>query len=109
MTSAEERLVESTRQISRLYHDNVNVDEAIELMRCQNISAEVVKDFYYHLSTEIDESTEKFHYYTIEDREKFFKRADYWTSRYLFTYDDKSLDYAFHEITIFDSFNNKST
>jgi ABC-type uncharacterized transport system fused permease/ATPase subunit len=90
---------ERTQQIFRLYYDNVNVNEAVELMRGQNISAEVVKSIYDQLSANA-EKLDRFHYYTTG-----VNNISYWTSRYLLAFSTKA---DFHEIKIIDLFNDKS-
>jgi hypothetical protein len=110
MASAEERLVKSTRQISRLYYDHIDINEVIELMRDQDISSKLVEGIYYQLSKDADKSmTERFYYYSVEvGIDDYIHRVGYWTSRYLFTYRNKSIDPTFHKIEITDLFNNKT-
>jgi hypothetical protein len=100
---------ESIRLISDLYHDRIEVNKAIELMIDRDISAELVKSIYNQLSKEAEKLTiERFHYYTIEiERGFFYRNVKYWTSRYLIAYDAISVDRGFHEIMIFDLFNDK--
>jgi hypothetical protein len=100
----------NTQHISRLYHDRIKVGEAVEIMRDYDISAELVKNTYDQLSKDGEKTMMKrFHYYTIKLEKKFFNyNAVYWTSRYLLTYDNHPSDSAFHEVTLFDVFNNKS-
>jgi benzoyl-CoA reductase/2-hydroxyglutaryl-CoA dehydratase subunit BcrC/BadD/HgdB len=47
---------ERTRQLSRLYHDNIDFEKAAELMRGQNVSFEFVKDIYAKLSEQTEKS-----------------------------------------------------
>jgi hypothetical protein len=111
MQAAKNYILDSTQQICDLYRNNVNIDEAVELMRRQNISAELVKSVYIQLSKEVSKlMTERFHYYTIK-RKQFLPRYNiyYWTSRYLLTYCEKSTNPTLHEIKIDDLFHNKST
>jgi hypothetical protein len=110
METDEERIVESTRKIYRLYHDNVNVEEAVKLMRNRNISANFVKSIYYQLYRGADNlMTERFNYFTIEASiTTYFDVVSCWTSRYLLAYRNQLSNFAFHEITIFDVFNDKS-
>jgi hypothetical protein len=49
MKTDEENILESTRQVSRLYHDHVTVNKAIELMRDQDINAGFVVGIYNQL------------------------------------------------------------
>jgi hypothetical protein len=111
MEAAEKRIVESTRQISRLYHDGVNFNKAVESMRAQNISADLVKSIYDQLSTDTETlMTDRFHYYTMEGEQNFLPCDNiyYWTSRYLLAYWHRSPDSKLHKIKIFDLFNNRS-
>jgi hypothetical protein len=109
MEGVKARILESIQQIFNLYETDVNVDETIKLMRDRNISANVVKGIYDQLSEDAKRlMTERFYYYTLEeDLDKDLKRIRWWTSRYLLGY-SKSRDSAFHDITVFDVFNNKS-
>jgi hypothetical protein len=78
-------------------------------MEDQDISAELVNAIYTHLSNEADKlMTERFHYYNIKGCNNSFDVVGCWTSRYLFAYNFESPDSAFHAITIFDSFHDKS-
>jgi hypothetical protein len=97
------------REISRLYNDNVNVDEVLEVMRDQNVRSELVKSIYDQLSKEDDKLMKnKFHYYTIElDPDSDYYGVSWWTIRYLIDY-RLPPDPAFHKIEIIDLFNNKS-
>jgi hypothetical protein len=99
------------QQISRLYHDRVNIDEAIKLMRrSHNISSDLIKFMYDELSEQAEKLiTDRFHYYTIEVDETLQSYSiNCWTSRYLLRYKNASSDFALHKITIFDAFNDKS-
>jgi hypothetical protein len=97
------------QQISRLYYDGVNIDEAVKSLRSQNISAEVVKSIYDQLSENVEKlTTDRFHYYTIKDGIKVFTIIDCWTSRYLLNHHYESSNSAFHNIEILDLFNDKS-
>jgi hypothetical protein len=109
METAKQRLVESTQRICDLYHDHVNVKKAIKLMRDRNVSAALVKTIYAQLSAKSWNLMKKrFYYYTIESETIITDyKLDYWTSRYLLDYNRKA-DPAFHEIEIFDLFNDKS-
>jgi hypothetical protein len=101
---------EVKRQISRLYHDNVYVEEAFTLMEDQNVSAKLVKSIYDQLS-KTDEKLikERFYYYTINPEDVSVYHSIYcWTSRYLLINEAASDESAFHEIKIFDAFNDKS-
>jgi hypothetical protein len=100
-----------TQLISRFYHNHVNIHDAVELMRDQNVSYELVQTIYDQLSEDAEKLTaERFHYYTHEsEKDLKFHRVICWTSRYLIVYDAKLRDSAFHEITIIHSFNDKST
>jgi hypothetical protein len=92
-------------QISCLYHNGINLDEAVELLQPRNISAELVKSTYDELS----KSAKKFHYYAMDIEEYSFNyNIDYWTSRYFIIYRHYTFDSAFHEIEIIDSFNDKT-
>jgi hypothetical protein len=110
MDSDEENIPEPEQQISNFYHGNFNVNEAINIMKCGNISAEVVESVYDQLLTDAENLTKKrFHYYTYEVYKNLQSyRVECWTSRYLISYDTESTDSAFHEIEIIDSFNDKS-
>jgi hypothetical protein len=101
---------ESKQEISRLYYNNLGINEAIESIRDLNISFELVKTIYDQLSKEDEKLLPgKFHYYTIEDyTDDFFKVIRFWTSRYLLVYNFESPDLAFHEIRLIDLFNDKS-
>jgi hypothetical protein len=95
---------EVTRLISRLYHEEIEVEEAVEFMRYRNISAELVKSVYTELSTKGP------HYHFIEvSINGSFNVVSCWTSRYLFAYSYQSPDSLFHDIRFFDLFNDKST
>jgi hypothetical protein len=109
MEATGERILESTRQISRLYHDRVNVKQAIKLMRGQSIIPDLVKTVYNQLSWNDEKlMIERFHYYTIETEPYSpYRNFSCWTSRYLFAYRNQPVNSAFHNITIFDLFNNK--
>jgi hypothetical protein len=92
----------NTRLISGLYSNYVNVEQDVELMQDQNIHDEQ--------STEVENSMERFHYYNFELNQNFSDYVfSYWTSRYLLTCRNYSPNPAFHEIEIFDLFNDKST
>jgi hypothetical protein len=106
METDEQLIYEVEKQLSRLYYHRFNVDEAIELMRDQNISAELVKNFYNELSTEVEKLTKRFYYTEVERCYSDYVVA-YWTRHYLLSYNDIT-NPSFHEITIFDIFNNKS-
>jgi hypothetical protein len=110
MEADEERLVASTRQIYRLYHNNVSLEKAFILARSRNISADFVESIYNKLSSEFYECMDRFHYYTINiDFTNYSDiRIDNWTSRYLLVYNKTSSDSAFHDMTIIDLFNDKS-
>jgi hypothetical protein len=109
MDADKESLDQVKRLISRLYHYGANADEVLELMRGQNINANVVKAVYDQLSEDARRlMTDRFNYYTLEvDIRSHFDIVSCWTSRYLLGY-SKSTDSPFHDITIFDAFNNKS-
>jgi hypothetical protein len=104
-----EAIDEVEQQISRLYYDNIDTDQAVELMRGQNVSAELVKAIYDQLSADIEKWRERFNYYTIgSDSGNDFDIVSCWTSRYLLGYHHESPDPDFHEIKIIDVFNDKS-
>jgi hypothetical protein len=109
MEAAEERIVESTRQIYRLYHDGVNVEEAVELMRGQDILSGMVEFIYDQLSWNEEKLiTERFNYYSTKHGiNNSFDCVKFWTSRYLLSHPARSYNPAFHEIDIIDLFNNK--
>jgi hypothetical protein len=96
------------QQISRLYRNNVHVEEAVKSMRDRGISSKSVKSIYNQLSRDDEKlMTERFHYYTTKAEKKLCDYdANCWTSRYLLACAFKSAD--FHEIKIIDVFNNKS-
>jgi hypothetical protein len=75
---------EVTQQIRDLYLHNVNIEEAIELMRDRNISAELVKAIYNQYSIDTEKlKTDRFYYYTINIENYLFMNSYYiWTSRY---------------------------
>jgi hypothetical protein len=108
MANVEQRIFESTRQISRLYHDRVSVNETVKLMRDRNISADLVKAIYNEFSTDAEKTiADRFDYYTIRSEKKlYYYNINYWTSRYLLIRGFKSADS--HEIQIIDVFNDKS-
>jgi hypothetical protein len=110
METIDKRIVESTKQICRLYHNRVNIKEAVKLMRGQNISAELVKRIYNQLSADVENlMEERFHYYTVESEQYSpFYEIDYWTSRYLLIYADHANQSGLYEITILDLFNDAS-
>jgi hypothetical protein len=111
MKTDEERIVESTRQIYRLYHDDVNVYQAIKLMRGQRILSGFVEFVYNQLSWNEEKlMEERFNYYSTENGiNDSFDCVKFWTSRYLLSHHTRSLIYnAFHKIKIIDLFNNKS-
>jgi hypothetical protein len=111
MDAAEESILESTRQIYRLYHDGFDVWEASDLLRDRDISDEMVKSIYDQLSRNAEKlTTGKFHYYTIgRGKNRLYSHVNYWTNRYLVAYRyDQSSDPAFNGITVFDVFNDKS-
>jgi hypothetical protein len=100
---------EITERIYFLYLDDYDIHEAVEFMRHRNISAEVVKSVYKQLSADDDKMADRFHCYTIKiGNNGYSGKINYWTSRYLIGRESESLNPGFHEITIFDSFNNKS-
>jgi hypothetical protein len=110
MEHVEQRTDEIERQISRLYHNDVGVRQAVELMQSQGIVAELVETIYDQLSIDAQKlMTERFHYYTINTKNYLvYYHVDCWTSRYLLVYGSKSTNSAFHEIKVIDSFNDKS-
>jgi Zn-dependent M32 family carboxypeptidase len=57
MQAAQERVVKFTRQICDLYHNDVSIYEAIELMRDKDVSSELVKSIYDQLSKEVKDLT----------------------------------------------------
>jgi hypothetical protein len=97
---------ENTREISRLYYDGVNVNEAVKLMQGQNVSSDLVESIYHQLSADAQKMTDRFHYYTYEDG--LDNVVSCWTSRYLIAYLNRSLDSVFHSVKIIDLFNDKS-
>jgi hypothetical protein len=110
METANERILESTRQICNLYHDYIKLEEAVKLMRGQNIRAEFVKGIYNQLSADADNLTEeRFHYYKTPNKKySEYPRAGYWTIRYLLVYNTEAANPTHYEITIIDLFNDKS-
>jgi hypothetical protein len=94
----------------KIFHDNVNVEEDVELMRGQSVSSELVKSIYDQLSTDAEKlMKERFHYYAIENDENLlFYCVDHWTSRYLISYDTHSTNFDSYNIKIIDLFNDKS-
>jgi hypothetical protein len=110
MKTSEESIIESTRQISRLYYDGVNVKKAIEVMRYRGIIADLIESIYNQLSCSDERlKIEKFDYYAIEvDIKRSFDVFVYWTSRYLLAYKTRVFNRTFHEITIIDLFNDIS-
>jgi hypothetical protein len=111
METNENSLDEVKGQISRLYHDGANVDEAVELMRDQNVNAELIKSIYDQLLTDAEKlMTDRFYYYTFEAGIRgHFDRVTCWTSRYLLVYCNTSIGLSFHIIKIIDMLNDKST
>jgi hypothetical protein len=108
MNAADKPILESTQQICYLYHNHVDVKEAVELMQSQGISANMANAIYDQLSLNAEKlMKDRFHNYTIEF-DICFDNVAYWTSRYLFAYGFESTDPALHEIIIVDSFNDKS-
>jgi hypothetical protein len=79
-------------------------------MRHRNISAEFIKGVYTQLFTNADNTTkEGFDYYNGKVGFSCdFDIVSCWTSRYLLFYYFESTDPAFHDITVFDVFNDKS-
>jgi hypothetical protein len=110
MEDYEPTITESTRDISRLYYDDVNVEKAVEVMRGRNTSSELVKSIYTQLSKEADELRETFYYYSAAGIEKYWLsyRVGFWKSRYLITNNYGSTKSAYRQIGIIDLFNNKS-
>jgi hypothetical protein len=110
MQATQERVVKFTRLISRLFYDNIDVEEAVESMRSQNVSSELVKAIYTQLSNEVDQLRDRFYYYYTTEVDKYWLnyRVGYWTSRYLLIEEAVSDKSAFHEIKIIDLFNDKS-
>jgi hypothetical protein len=106
--AAQKHIFKATYQIFRLYYDHVGLIEAMNLMRGQNISFDLVKAIYDELSTNAQNLTEKrLSYYTMDAKRHFICYC-FWTSRYLLVYDFKPTNSAFHEISLFDLFNDKS-
>jgi hypothetical protein len=111
MESDGERILESIQQICDLYHNDVSIYEAIELMRDKDVSSELVKSIYDQLSKEDDKLMKgRFYYYYTSKADKYWlnQRVGYWTSRYLVTAQYKCDESAFHEIEIIDFFSDKS-
>jgi hypothetical protein len=109
MESGDESILEPTQKIYRLYHNDVNVNEAVELMQNQGISPDLVKSIYDQLLTDAEKMTERFHYYNAEvNRNANFYRVICWTSRYMIAYDSISSDSNFYEFKMIDLFNDKS-
>jgi hypothetical protein len=111
MQADEKRIDEAKKEISRLYHDNIDINVVIQLMRAQNISARFVTYTYEQLSADTDEklTTKRFDYYITEDgMNRRFDVVICWTSRYLIAYSHYSSDSTSHQIKIIDSFNDKS-
>jgi hypothetical protein len=106
METNEQAIHDSTKRISRLYHDNIDVNLAIKSMQNWNVSAEFVRDIYMQLSKEVEKlMTDRFHYHTLNN---CFYKIEFWTSRYLIGYNFESSDTAFHEIKIIDLFSDRS-
>jgi hypothetical protein len=108
MENDKRNIVHVTRWISRLYHDDVTIDKAVELMRNQNVSPELVKSIYDKASKYANEKimTDRFHYYTFE-KLGLYRQIYYWTSRYMLVSHNPSKS-AFHEVKIIDLFNDNS-
>jgi hypothetical protein len=94
----------------KIFHNNIDAEEAVELMRGQNVSSELVKSIYDQLSKEDDNlMKERFYYYKIaRENDSLYRSIYYWTSRYLLVDETVSDNSKFHEIRIFDAFNDKS-
>jgi hypothetical protein len=108
METAKGRIVELTQEICDFYHDRVSLEEAIKLMRDQNIHAEFVRGIYTQLSADADNLIkERYYYFDINDYK--YSQISYWTSRYLLIYKFGSANCGSHKIKIVDLFNNKST
>jgi hypothetical protein len=110
MTTDEERFVELTRKIYRLYHDHVDSGEVFNLLKDQEISFKFVSGVYHQLSANAKKSIRnRLYYYTIgSENYSNDSEIDCWTSRYLLAYNKTSSDPTFHEIKIIDSLNDKS-
>jgi hypothetical protein len=112
MEANEKRIDNAKEQISRLYHDRVNIEEAVKLIRDYDISAELVQNTYAQLSENVKNlMAKRFHYYTIDLKNRPFIRFNAWTTRYLLAYHNyryTSADSDFHDITVFDVFNDTS-
>jgi hypothetical protein len=115
MEAIKERIVELTREVCRLYGDFANVDEAIESMQNQNVSAQFVKGIYEQLSEEADnltetcrENTEKRKFYSIKEEQDRYSNVVAWTSRYFLMFNRENPNSSLHKIIVFDSFNDKS-
>jgi hypothetical protein len=112
METNEPTIDEAKQQISRLYYDNIDVEEAIDVMQDQNVSFEFVRDVYTQLSNEVEKlMMDRFHYYTIKGEQNFILHYNiyYWTSRYLLVFRNRLSKSAIPEIEMIDLFNNKST
>jgi hypothetical protein len=109
MEAAGEYIVESTELILELYYSHIDVDKAVELLEDEDISAELVKTIYNELSKKVEKlMTDRFHYYTIRADNYSRIGLNAWTRRYLLVYEKELLNSDFHEITVFDVFNDKS-
>jgi hypothetical protein len=108
MKRTEESILEYTQKICDLYYNNVNVREAMDLMQGQNINAKFVEGIYSQLSTNADKITkERFDYYEFGVYFNLYG-FNYWTGRYLYAHRSELFNRGWHEIIIFDLFNNKS-
>jgi hypothetical protein len=108
MEAAEERFLESTRQIFRSYHNRVSVRKTIKSMQDQDISSELVEAIYNQLSEDAEKAmADRFHYYSIKFEPDLCERGvnTCWTNRYLVTYDSYSNSDG---IKITDVFNDTS-
>jgi hypothetical protein len=107
MGDAEERINELTKEISRLYHDNVSVGSAISLMVRRGSSATLVLNVYNQLSIDVDKlMMDRFYYYTIYSQcDLPYHTVDCWAGRYVLACYANSNS---HIIKITDLFNDKS-
>jgi hypothetical protein len=114
MKAIQERLVELTREVCRLYGNSVSVQEAVASMQDQYVSAQFVKGVYEQLSMEANNLTktsrknaEKHKFYCIQEKQDRYDYVVAWTSRYFLEFNYEAPDSNSHQIKVFDSFNDK--
>jgi hypothetical protein len=115
MRAIEERVLKLTQKVCRLYGTFAEIDEAIESMAEQSVSAQFVKGIYQQLSSESDnwtetcrDNAEKHNFYSIKEETDDYNNVVAWTSRYFLKFNFDTSDPALHKINVFDSFNDKS-